>query len=174
MEAEKKKNFVARISQANRSQLTVVIFDVIIDEITCAVKLWESCKNALPGQNRREMPKEDLMEYEDSLKMARNFTGELIDSLNLKYPLARELRPIYVFVNREIIYALLSGNAEKLGRVTDMMRKLRESFEEVSHQDFSEPLMENTQKIYAGLTYGKGQLNEISVDVNQASRGFKV
>ena len=174
MEAEKKKNYVARISQANRSQLTVVIFDIIIDEITCAVEIWESCKNVIPGQKRKDMPKEDLRQYEDSLKMARNFTGELIESLNLKYQTARELRPIYVFVNREIIYALLSGNAEKLAEVADIMRKLRDSFEEISHQDFSEPLMENTQKIYAGLTYGKGQLNEISVDVNQASRGFKV
>lgn len=174
MEAEKKKEYVARVSQANRSQLTVVIFDIIIDEIDCAIKIWKGGRDVSAGQGRQKPAQEDLRSYEDSLKTARNFTGELIDSLNLNYPIARELRPIYVFINREIIYALLSGNAGKLEKSADMMRKLRESFEEISHRDFSEPLMENTQKIYAGLTYSRGKLSEISVDANQASRGFKV
>lgn len=170
MEAEKKKDFVARISQANRSQLTVVIFDIIIEEITCAIELWKSSA----GQGKNAMEAEDLRAYEASLKKARDFTGELINSLNFKYSIAMELRPIYVFVNQEIIYALLSGNAKKLDKIVNILGKLRESFEEISHQDFSEPLMENTQKIYAGLTYKKGSLSEISVDVNQASRGYKV
>lgn len=163
MDSEKKKEFVARISQANRTQLTVVVFDVIIEEISNAIKLSE---NGLSG--------EDTESYGHSLKMARDFTGELINSLDMKYPIAGELRPLYVFINKEIIYALLSGNTEKLPKLLNILKELRESFEKVSHQDFSEPLMENTQKIYAGLTYGRGQLNEIAVDVNQAQRGFKV
>ena len=33
--------------------------------------------------------------------------------------------------------------------------------------------MSNTQQVYAGLTYGRGSLNEMYVDPNQASRGFR-
>ncbi len=162
MDAEKKKEFTARISQANKSQLTVVVFDIILEEISCALEVGGLKEN------------KNLESYENSLKKARDFVGELIDSLDMRYAIARELRPIYLFVNKEIIYALLTKNARKLPRIHDIMSKLRDSFEAVSHQDFSEPLMENTQRIYAGLTYGRGKLNEISVDVNQASRGFKV
>jgi len=33
-------------------------------------------------------------------------------------------------------------------------------------------VMQNSQKLTAGLTYGKGRLNEICVDPNEAKRGF--
>jgi flagellar protein FliS len=32
--------------------------------------------------------------------------------------------------------------------------------------------MKNTGQLYAGLTYGKGVLNETYVDPNQQNRGF--
>lgn len=174
MDPEKKKDFVARISQANRSQLTVVVFDIIIEETACALNIGEKYKGSRTGEQGRRMSPEDLKNYEDSLKMARKFIGELIDTLDLRYDIARQLRPLYVFFNKEIIYAFFSGNTEKLSIVIGLLKQLRDSFETISHQDFSEPLMENTQKIYAGLTYGRGQLNEISVDVSQGQRGFKV
>ena len=53
-----------------------------------------------------------------------------------------------------------------------MLKKLRKSFEDVAAQDDSEPLMSNTQDVYAGLTYGRGSLNE---NVNTVpNRGFTV
>ena len=32
--------------------------------------------------------------------------------------------------------------------------------------------MRNAQQLYAGLTYGKGSLNETFIDPNSKSRGF--
>jgi flagellar protein FliS len=52
------------------------------------------------------------------------------------------------------------------------MEKLRKSFEEVAKQDTSGSVVQNSQKVYAGLTYGKGTLNEVFMD-NEAARGFK-
>lgn len=157
MNAEMKKDFVARVSQANRTQLTVVVFDVILVQLKEASLMTS---------------REQTEERNEALKMAQQFVGELLDSLDHNYGIAHKLRPIYVFVNKEIIYSILSGNIEKLPQIIEIMRKLRDSFEQVSRQDFSEPLMENTQKIYTGLTYGKGTLNETAVDVNQVRRGF--
>lgn len=37
-----------------------------------------------------------------------------------------------------------------------------ESFEQVAKEDHSGPVMEHSQQLYAGLTYGKGTLNEVS------------
>ena len=54
------------------------------------------------------------------------------------------------------------------------MTKLKAAFEEVAKQDTSEPLMENTQQVYAGLTYGKGSLNEVLMSRDEYNRGYRV
>ena len=41
-----------------------------------------------------------------------------------------------------------------------IMKKLRNSFETAAADDKSAPLMDNAQKVYAGMTYGKGRLTE--------------
>ena len=45
--------------------------------------------------------------------------------------------------------------------VREVMGKLKDAFIEVAKEDDSAPVMENTQQLYAGLTYGKGALNEV-------------
>ena len=58
--------------------------------------------------------------------------------------------------------------------VREVMTKLKEAFEEVAKQDTSGPLMENTQQVYAGLTYGKGSLNEVLISGDEYNRGYRV
>ena len=48
--------------------------------------------------------------------------------------------------------------------------KLRNSFETAAADDKSAPLMDNAQKVYAGMTYGKGRLTESFI--NDDNRGF--
>ena len=55
-----------------------------------------------------------------------------------------------------------------------MIKGLKESFEEVAKQDGSGPVMENTQQVYAGLTYGRDSLSEVTMYGNMANRGFRV
>ena len=45
--------------------------------------------------------------------------------------------------------------------------------EKISSEDTSAPIMENAQTIYAGLTYGKGSLNETYLNAQDYNRGFK-
>ena len=53
-----------------------------------------------------------------------------------------------------------------------MLKKLQKSFEELSKTDTSGKAFKNAQEVYAGLTYGRGTLNEsTSIDAN---RGFTV
>ena len=56
-------------------------------------------------------------------------------------------------------------NAEK------MLRKLYQSFCKVAETDSSAPMMKNTQQVYAGYTYGKGDLVENCQELDK-SRGF--
>lgn len=49
-----------------------------------------------------------------------------------------------------------------LESVKKMLETMRKSFYELSKQDDSEPLMKNTQQVYAGFTYSNdGGSNEI-------------
>ena len=49
-----------------------------------------------------------------------------------------------------------------LDAACEVIRGLMESFEQVAKEDHSGPVMEHSQQLYAGLTYGKGTLNEVS------------
>ena len=51
-----------------------------------------------------------------------------------------------------------------------IMKKLRNSFETAAADDKSAPLMDNAQKVYAGMTYGRGRLTESFI--NDDNRGF--
>ena len=52
-----------------------------------------------------------------------------------------------------------------------MLQKLYQSFCKVAETDSSAPMMKNTQQVYAGYTYGKGDLVENCQELDK-SRGF--
>lgn len=159
MNSESMKAYTARISQANKSELTVIVFDILIEETEEGLALLE--------QGR----KEDAVPL---LKKGQMFLMELVHSLNLRVALAKQLFSLYQYMNKVFLTAIRKKEPGELPAVLGMVRQLRESFAEVAKQDTSPPLMENTQKLYAGLTYGKGSLNEVSLDVGDSKRGFMV
>ena len=57
--------------------------------------------------------------------------------------------------------------------VVNMLKELKQSYEQVASQDTSAPLVENAQVVYAGLTYGKGSLNVDLAD-QSTNRGFRI
>ena len=71
-------------------------------------------------------------------------------------------------------FALVSGKKEEIEAARKVMEKLGKSFREVAKTDDSEPVMENTQRVYAGITYGKGlDLDETLMNPDSVSRGFR-
>ena len=69
---------------------------------------------------------------------------ELMGALDFKYPLAGQLYPLYSYCKR--------------------------LFSTAAADDKSAPLMDNAQKVYAGMTYGRGRLTESFI--NDDNRGF--
>ena len=61
---------------------------------------------------------------------------------------------------------------ELLDGVAEIFEKLLTGYQKVSEEDTSGPVMKNTQQVYAGLTYGRGTLNEMYVNMNESRRGF--
>ncbi len=98
---------------------------------------------------------------------------DLLQALDFSYELAYPLMRLYIFVNREISVASVSRKTEGLLNARGILISLRDAFAEAAKKDSSAPVMTNTQAVYAGLTYGRNQLNE-SINDTLNNRGYTV
>ena len=156
MKKEKKQEFTLRISKANKTQLVVILYDMVLEYLKDSLESLE---------------KEDYKEFKWNIERAKDCIDELLNSLHLEYEIAGILRGLYFFYKRELSTAAITGNKEKVLPVMEMIQELKESYEKVSMEDTSAPIMENTQTIYAGLTYGKDSLN-VSLSDQGTNRGI--
>ena len=157
MTSDEKRQFTARISQANRSELVVIVFEMFDYCI-------EQAEDGLRVGN--------LNKAEKYLKNAKGCVSELRGSLDMKYELSHNLYIIYSYVNKQLTASIVKREPVNIDSVKKNMGKLRQSFEEVAKKDTSKSVIQNSQQVYAGLTYGKGTLNEVFMD-NEATRGFR-
>ncbi len=156
MTLEKKQEFTLKISEANKTQMITIIYEMVI------YYLDEAIDNIGIGR------KDDAIK---SLMRAQNCIDELIRSLNLDYELAKNLYQIYIFSKKELIVASATYSIHRIWRVLKNFKNLHDAYEELEKEDTSERLMGNTQKVYAGLTYGRYSLNE-NVTAQSYNRGL--
>lgn len=159
MDSEMKKTYAARISQANRSELVVIIYELMLESIKTAKDAFED---------------EDFETADAELKRAQGLLQEMRGSLDFTYEISYSLVSLYRYVNEQLVHSIVRKKDVNLGSCERVLKGLMNSFEEVAKQDTSGPVMENTQQVYAGLTYGKDSLNEVTMYGNTASRGFRV
>ncbi len=158
MNKEEIKAFTLRVTEANSCDLIVILYDIVLCDIKNAKKAYE---------------KKDLKEFTARVHDATRFMNELISCLNYEGGLARDLLSLYSYCNKSLSSAVAGYNPEALDIVTDVITKLRNSFKALADADTSGPIMKNAQSVYAGLTYGKGCLNETYVDAKDYNRGFR-
>lgn len=158
MNNETIQSYTARITQANRSELVVVMFEIIIGDMKEAIDSYQS---------------EDMVTFEKKLKQAQKFVNELIATLDFSYVISLDLMQLYLYVSKRIIMAMTKRKPETLDSAIKVMQNLLIGFEGVSKEDKSGPVMQNTQQLYAGLTYGKGTLNETFLNPKDLHRGFR-
>ncbi len=167
MKKELIQDFVLRTSQASRSELIVILYDIILEDIQAARCFFSDEGKHLPAEKRKETAK-----FRKELKHAQRAVNELMAALDFQYRLSFELRRLYVFANQELIRAERSNTLEPLLIVEQMISKLKAAFIEVAKQDTSGPMVQNAQHLTAGLTYGKSRLNEVFIEGNDPNRGF--
>ena len=143
MTDQRKKEFSLRITQANKTELIVILYEMYLDYLGEA-------ENAV----------QDRKAFREAIRKARNCLNELMNSLNFDYETAYHLFQLYLYVSREMTSADLCADAKPLKNCRMVIGELLTAYREVSRQDTSGPVMENTQTVYAGLTYGKGKLTE--------------
>lgn len=157
MNKEAIQGFNARITQASRSELVVILYEIILTEI-------EEARNALKEDN--------LQGFNRSLKQAQKGVNELIATLDYQYSISYDLLSLYLYTNKMLISSLLKKESLPLDAAIMVIEKLLVGFQGVSKEDKTGPVMRNTQQVYAGLTYGKGTLNETYLDPSNGNRGF--
>lgn len=157
MTKELKQQFTLKIAQANKTQLIVILYEMLLAYLDEAESAHEN--NDRPG-------------FRDGIRKAEGCLKELMASLHFEYEPALNLLQLYLYANRELVRADIRNSKEELSHVRKIIKKLHEAYEIVSRQDLSDPVMANTQAVYAGLTYGKGSLTENLADQG-SSRGFR-
>lgn len=155
MTKEQKQDFTRRITQANRSGLVLIKFEMLfvyLDDVCTAFQ------------------KDDQQSMTNGIHYADAILKSFQETLDFSYEIAGRLYALYDFHRRQLAKALMRHSLKELEQSRKMLQQLYEAFAESAKQDTSGPLMQNAQQVYAGYTYGKNDLNE-SYDI-QASRGF--
>lgn len=67
--------------------------------------------------------------------------------------------------------AVVKNKVKELQEAENLLKKLYEGFQEASIEDLSLPLMQNSEKVIAGMTYQKNHLAENYI-TGEKSRGF--
>ena len=158
MTRELKQEFTLRITQANKTQLITILYEMVLLYI-------DEAEEALTVENKTE--------FRSAIRKIRGCMNELTDSLHLEYELAQNLLQLYLYVNRELVQASSHFAKENLEHVRLVIGELQKAYQKIEDQDRSGPVMGNTQTVYAGLTYGRNTLTENIADPS-ANRGFCV
>lgn len=158
MTRELKQEYTLRITQANKTQLITILYEMVLLYI-------DEAQKALDMDNRAD--------YKMAIRRIQGCMNELTDSLHLEYDLAQRLLQLYLYISRELAQASIHYDMEHLEHVRMVIGELQKAYKKIEDQDHSGPVMGNIQTVYAGLTYGKSTLTENIADP-AANRGFCV
>ncbi|MBD5485555.1 MAG: flagellar protein FliS [Lachnospiraceae bacterium] len=158
MTKELKQEYTLRITQANKTQLITILYEMVLLYV-------DEAQEALDAGQK--------MEYKSAIRKIRGCIDELTASLNLDYELAHNLLQLYLYISRELVKASTHYERENLEHVRLIIGELHKAYQVIEDQDTSGPVMGNTQTVYAGLTYGRNTLTENIAD-SVTNRGFCV
>ena len=158
MTKELKQEYTLRITQANKTQLITILYEM-------ALLYVDEAEEALSAGDRSEL--------KNAVRRIQGCMCELMDSLHMEYEVARNLLQLYLYITREVAKAALHSDTECLEHVRPVLDKLLSAYKQIEGQDASGPVMGNAQTVYAGLTYGRNDLMENAADP-AANRGFCV
>lgn len=158
MTKELKQEYTLRITQANKTQLITILYEMTLQYV-------DEASEALTAGDRSA--------FKNAVRRIQGCMCELMDSLHLEYEVAQNLLQLYLYINREVAKAALYNNEENLEHVRPVLENLAAAYKKIEGEDTTGPVMANTQAVYAGLTYGRDNLLENAADP-AANRGFSV
>lgn len=155
MTKECKQQFTLRITQANSTQLIVILYEMLL----CYLEEAESAEN-----------KDALRE---AVGKARGCVNELMQSLHMEYEPAPALMQLYLFCIRRLAACEARGDMQAIEDIKKVIQPLHDAYLQIEQLNDNGPVMNNSQTVYAGLTYGRNTLTENMADQG-SNRGMRV
>jgi len=151
------QEFQARIVTASQNDLVVINYEMLMAELVEATELFNP---------------ESMSAFNHSMERATRLLNELSFNLDFSFDISKDLMSLYIFVNKKLIEASQKISIQPLHTAQDVLSTLLIGWREANKTEVrTAPMIQNGQQLYAGLTYGKGSLNE-TVYMDQ-SRGLK-
>lgn len=175
MTREELNAYTMRITQANTSELAVILYEITIKYLKEAIQIYEE-KMKVPAETPAEAKlhaEEPENAFETALVRAQNFLQELMSMSRTDSKVAADVMSLYLFIDRQLLMSIVKRQPVNLKECLDYLERLQSSFQEISKRDYDAPIMENAQQVYAGLTYGKGCLTESLDPMGNPNRGLK-
>lgn len=158
MTREAKQQFTLRITQANSTEMVVILYEMLLCYLKESGDLLDSADRAA---------------FHESVRKARGCLNELINSLRMEYDPAPALLQLYIYCIKRLAVGEAKSESQPLLEIEQVIRPLHDAYEQISQQNHSGPVMANSQAVYAGLTYGRNTLTENMADQG-ANRGMYV
>ena len=148
MTAEEMNVYKMRITQAGVGELNVIMLEMEIQWI----------KEGLDAYNAGDMDT-----FISSIEKAQGTQVELMNVLNLDNPVSQDVYSVYIYFNKQLINSKIQKKPLELEKIVELLGQYHESFSAIAGTDSAGPVMEQSEKVYAGLTYGSSGLVENSV-----------
>ena len=105
-----------------------------------------------------------------NIRRASRVLLHLKDSLDFRYKISYELLSVYDYCDRLLSKAVYTNKYMYIEEAIRLVDKLYTGFLEVNRQDRSRCAMSNSQRMEAGFTYGRTDVNEFLTGSD--NRGF--
>jgi flagellar protein FliS len=92
------------------------------------VKLFEECIKQL-NIGQRALIEKDYGKSTPALSKAQEIIDTLSVSLDMRFPISSQLRPMYTFISQQIGQANLNKKEKQISDVLPLVKDLRESFD---------------------------------------------
>jgi len=158
MTEEKKQEFAQRIGKANKTELVAIVYEI-------AIAYTEDAQTALKA--------DDIAAFKEGLDGIKKCVDDLANTLNFDIDFSNQLLSIYNYIRRQLTAVRMDKNPETLEHIKWMLTEIGGSFTQIADQDNSGSVMEATEHVVAGMTYGRGVLNENVVN-SEAGHSFSV
>ena len=107
---------------------------------------------------------------QESLAKAREVLVSLSENLDLSIELAQDLFRLYVYIQGLLTKG--KDDDEAIREASKLIDCIYQGYRSIAnHKGDKKPVMDHTQDVYAGMTYGKGYLHEVTLDNEE--RGYK-
>lgn len=148
MTIEEMNVYKMRITQAGIAQLTLIMLEMEMQWMKEAQEAFE---------------KGDIESFLDSTNKAQCTQVELMNVLDLDNEVSVDVYSVFVYINKLLIQAGIKRMPSDFERCIAMLSKFYDSFSAIADTDTQGPVMEQSEKVYAGLTYGTSGLVESSM-----------